>query len=80
MSDLSAIRLLQTAIENVRENCKPPEYKTLLAACDAADKAAEDASASDDEKSEPKSLKEATTRARAQFAQKRQDDAQSATK
>lgn len=69
MSDTSAIRLLQTAIENVRETCTGSEYKKLLAACDAADKAAEAASRSDS--AEPRTLKEATDRARSQFADKR---------
>lgn len=75
MSDQSAIRLLQTAIENVRETCDGPEYKDLLSACDVADRAAEkclgepDDSAEDKKaENQPRNLKAAAQKARETFA------------
>lgn len=81
MSDQSALRLLQTAIENVRETCSGPEYKNLLSALDAADSAAEkalgepDDSAQDKaEGSQPRDLKSASARTREAFAARRAAD------
>jgi len=74
MSDQTAIRLLQTAIETVKEQCTGPEYKTLIAACDACDKAAEASAANDNDGDEPRTLKQATDRARSQFAARRKSD------
>jgi hypothetical protein len=80
MSDQSAIRLLQTAIETIRENCTGSEYKELLSACDAADSAAErclgepDDSAQDKREEndrQPKDLKAAAEKTRAVFADRR---------
>jgi hypothetical protein len=70
MSDQSAIRMLQTAIENVRENCTGPEYKALLAACAACDAAAEKA-LNDDDGDEPRTLRQASDRARQTFKEAR---------
>lgn len=67
MSAPSAIRLLQTAIENVREQCAgDPKCKDLLAACAACDKAAEEASSGYDE--QPKTLEAAGKKARKDLA------------
>lgn len=84
MSDQSAIRLLQTAIENIRENCTGDEYKSLLAAVDAADSAAEKALGEPDDSAEdkqaekqPRDLKKAASLARKQFAEHRKDSASS---
>ncbi len=79
MSDQSAIRLLQTAIENVRETCTGPEYKMLLAACEKCDEEAEKCLGQSDtpaeEKSEAPSRKEGTARVKAMFARAREEGA-----
>lgn len=83
MSDTSAIRLLQTAIENVREQCSGSEYKDLLASLDRADSEAEkvlgepDDSAQDKtEENQPRNLKSAEARARQAFAARRKADSE----
>lgn len=70
MSEQSAIRLLQTAIQNVRDTCTGPDCKPLLAAIDAADSQAEkylgvpDDSAEDKKTEQPRDLKGAAKKAR----------------
>lgn len=85
MSDQSAIRLLQAAIETVREECTGSEYKDLLAACNTADSACEKASGEpDDNKQDVKEentrarqpLKKAAEKARGSFAQMRDEQKQ----
>jgi hypothetical protein len=75
MSDESSLRLLQTAIEHVRENCTGPEYKSLMTALDSADSAVEKALGQPDdstqdkaEENQPRTMKAATARAREAFA------------
>ncbi len=81
MSDQSAIRLLQTAIENVRETCTSPEYKALLAACEKCDEEAEkclgqpDTPAEEKSEASPPSRKEGTARVKAMFARAREEGA-----
>lgn len=70
MSDQTAIRSLRAAIAVVQEDCTGPEYKSLIAAVNVADKAAEAASAADSG-SEPRDLKQAAVKAREQFAASR---------
>jgi hypothetical protein len=81
VSDQSALRLLQTAIENVRENCTGPEYKSLMSAIDSADSAVEKALGQPDDSAEdkaqenqPRDLKAASARTREAFATRRQAD------
>lgn len=76
MSEKSAIRSLQAAIQVVRDTCTGPECKALIAAVDAADEAAEQYLGQPDtpveEKSEqPRTLPGARTLARKQFADSR---------
>lgn len=72
MSEQSAIRLLQTAIANVRDNCTDPRCKSLITQLDAADKEAQsvlDEYGTGDEP--PTSMKDASAKVRIVFAQKR---------
>lgn len=73
MSEQSAIRLLQTAIANVRDNCTDPRCKSLITQLDAADKEAQsvlDEYGTGDEP-QPANLKDASAKVRIVFAQKR---------
>lgn len=81
MSEQSAIRSLQAAIENVRATCTGPECKPLLAAVGAADAAAEkylgepNDSAEDTQSEKAPTLKQAPGKARELFAQSRKEAA-----
>lgn len=76
MSDNSAIRMLQAAIEHVRATCTGAEYKTLIASCNACDRECEKATGQpddsrQDEQQQPKNLKQAASKARTVFAERR---------
>jgi hypothetical protein len=76
MSEQSAIRLLQTAIENVRETCTGAKYKDLLSAVETANEAAENATGGepaggDDDADDPKDLKTAASKTRQEFARRK---------
>lgn len=78
MSAQSSLRLLQHAIETVRESCTGDQYKQLLSAVDTADSEAEkilgepdDTSADRKVEQQPKSLKTAATAAKAELASRR---------
>lgn len=87
MSEKSALRSLQAAIQVVRDTCTGPECKALLAAVDAADSAAEQYLGQPDDSTEDKAtenqsktLEGAGRDAVKQLAQRRKSAAENSVK